>query len=151
MRTIAAATLFVVLGCASTQASAQPAVPAPPSCEALQGKWKNQLGSTLNIQSISPSGAIQGTYISPSGTGGQAYPLVGWVNSLPPQAPQDNVKVLSFTVRWGEIGSITAWTGYCRLQGGAPQITAMWHLVRPNSAYVWDHILTNTDVFTPSR
>jgi hypothetical protein len=33
---------------------------------------------------------------------------------LPSEPPQDNVVSISWSVRWGSIGSITSWSGYCR-------------------------------------
>ncbi len=41
-------------------------------------RMENQLGSTLTITAVQPSGQLSGTYISPSGTTGSVYPLVGW-------------------------------------------------------------------------
>jgi hypothetical protein len=140
---------FAVIG-AVVVLSASSAIAAP-TCDNMQGAWVNQLGSTLNIQAInSATGAITGSYISPSGGGTTTYPLAGWINSKDPVSGQNNVKVISFTVRWGTIGSITSWTGYCQTVNGAPKLTTLWHLVRPNSSFEWDHILTNTDVFTPA-
>ncbi|CAG8637374.1 4360_t:CDS:2, partial [Ambispora leptoticha] len=119
------------------------------NCTDLRGKWENQLKSTLNIQSVNQStGALTGTYISPSGGGSTEYPMVGWVNSRPkPNGTQSHVPVLAFAVRWGEIGSITAWTGYCEEKSVGPTLTTLWHLARPVSEYSWDHVLTNSDEF----
>jgi hypothetical protein len=117
----------------------------------LVGEWTNQLGSKLNIKAVDPNtGQITGTYKSPSGTGGNEFPLIGWVNYKPPIQDKDNAIVVSFSVRWGGIGSITTWAGYVKIVNSVPIITGQWFLVRPNSDYVWDHILTGQDVFKKS-
>jgi Avidin family len=127
-----------------------PASAAAPTCTSMVGSWKNQLGSTLTIKSInSTTGAVAGSYKSPSGTSGKTYPLVGWVNSAKPAPKADNVSVISLTVRWSDYGSITAWTGTCSAVNGTPTITTLWHLVSANSSFTWDHVLTNSDTFTP--
>jgi len=123
-----------------------------PNCSNLKGNWVNQLGSTLSIVTIdSTTNAITGTYQSPSGTSGQKFALSGWINHLKPKPKQDNAQVISFSVQWGTYGSITSWTGYCKEQAGKPTIKTLWHLVSSNSQYTWDHILTNSDIFTPKE
>jgi hypothetical protein len=146
-----------VLVAAILLSGATRAVAAGPTCSSMAGVWHNQLGSTLTIASVdSTSGRVEGSYVSPSGTQGQARPLLGWTNSQAPKKrcpsdakEQDNIKAISFAVHWGPYGSITSWTGYCRDEKGIPTITTVWHLVRSNSDYSWDHILTNSDTFTP--
>jgi hypothetical protein len=126
------------------------AVWAAPACNNLKGDWVNQLKSTLSITSIDAStGRIEGTYTSPSGTGGESHTLIGWVNSAPSSTGKDNVPVVSFSVQWGGYGSITSWTGYCSIRDGAPTITTLWNLTQANSKFSWDHIVSNSDLFTP--
>ncbi|AVS60822.1 autotransporter [Paracidovorax avenae] len=139
-----AACLALLGGCASMAQST-------PTCTSPVGDWKNQLGSTLSITAVSPSGQISGTYTSPSGTTGLAYPLTGWVNNPAPSSPApSNLPAFAFSVQWGSsYGSITSWTGTCDVSGGVPTITTLWNLVRTGSQYSWDHILTNSDVFVP--
>lgn len=139
------------LGLALTFAIISWSLPASAAdCSKMVGEWKNQLGSTLDIQSVDAStGKVDGRYMTATGAGGW-FPLVGWVNEKPAGIGGHHVdKVIAFTVRWDAIGSITAWTGYCEMKGTVPTITTLWHLVRPNSDYEWDHVLTNSDVFTP--
>jgi len=121
-----------------------------PSCDNVVGTWINELGSKMVIKSIDESDMIQGTYVSPSGGGSMSYPLVGWVNHSPSMRPYNNAHVISFSVRWGKIGSITAWTGTCTTKDGTPTIKTIWNLARSNSQFDWDHILTNSDTFTPA-
>ena len=125
---------------------------ASPSCEKLNGVWVNELGSTLTINKVdSSNGSISGTYQSPSGTAGQKHPLVGWTNKLNPAPNKDNVTIVSFSVNWGKYGSVTSWSGTCSTNAGTPTIKTVWNLVRSNSDFTWDHILTNSDTFTPKK
>jgi len=122
---------------------------AKPTCSNLIGDWTNELGSTLNIQSVGAGGEILGTYTSPSGTGGTPVALTGWANSLLPIPGQDHVGVVSFSVSWGAYGSVTSWSGGCSVKNAVPTIRTIWNLVRSNSSFDWDHILTGSDTFTP--
>lgn len=124
---------------------------ASPSCQNLVGKWTNQLGSTMTITSAdSATGKIEGTYRSPSGGGAQDFPLIGWTNVSAPVNNKDVVPVISFSVRWGNIYSITAWSGTCRLIGGTPTILSLWHLARSVDDFEWGHIRSGADNFTPT-
>lgn len=115
----------------------------------LLGEWTNSLKSTLTIKAIDKdTGAITGTYRSPSGTGGQEFPLTGWVNTAPAQSKKDNAVIISFSVRWGKIGSVTSWTGYYALVDSNATIVGQWNLARANSDYQWDHIVAGQDRFT---
>jgi len=117
-----------------------------PTCDNLKGTWKNELKSSLIIESIDQAtGQITGKYISPSGAGTATFPLTGWVNDSTPMPKQDHAKVISFTVRWGTIGRITSWTGVCE----SDKIFTVWNLAMPNSGYTWDHLLTGSDTFKP--
>lgn len=127
-----------------------PAMAAQPTCDSPVGTWENQLGSTMTIDSVDPNtGAIAGRYRSPSGTSGQEFPLSGWLNRAPYVEGKDNAVIISFSVRWGSIGSVTSWSGVCKEQNRTPAIQALWHLARPNTSFVWDHVLTGNDVFSP--
>ncbi len=122
-----------------------------PDCSNLVGDWKNQLGSTLSIPGADFStGKLTGTYTSPSGTSGQKYSLAGWVNQAAPASAPNVVPVLAFSVQWGNYGSITSWTGYCEVRNSVPTIVTVWNLAQPASKFRWDHILANSDLFTPA-
>ncbi len=139
-----------LLICAAMSMASTSAWAVQQSCSNPVGVWKNQLGSTLTITSVSSGGLVSGTYISPSGTQGDAYPLTGWTNTASPQSNGDHADLITFTVRWGGIGSITSWSGVCKQVNSVPTITAPWYLTRSNSQYSWDHTLAGQDVFTPS-
>lgn len=141
---------------ASAQLSAEEKLGFP-NCENLRGVWENQIGSVMDIITVDPiGGAITGRYVSPQGGGPAFRQLIGWNNGAPVNesdpcslVQNDNVKVITFTVSWGDLGSITAWTGTCRVENGIPTIHTLWHLVRPNTEFVWDHIHAGSDTFIP--
>ena len=130
--------------CASIEAK-------PPTCTHPVGRWKNERGSVLEIRNYdAATGAISGQYISNSGTTG-SDPIVGWINSAPPETKGDHTEVITFLVRWGTVGSVSAWTGTCAVNShsGLEQISALWHTARPNSEFEWQHILTGADRLDP--
>jgi hypothetical protein len=125
------------------------AIAASPSCDSMVGTWHNQLGSTLQIDSVdAASGQVAGKYQSPSGAGSTMFPLVGWINSATGSG-KDRAPIISFSVRWAQFGSVTAWVGTCQSTAGKPTIATLWHLVRGGSDFSWDHILSGADTFTP--
>jgi hypothetical protein len=141
--------------CASLQAK-------PLTCTQPVGKWKNRQQSVLEIKTYdTATGALSGEYTSRSGTSASSmpYPVVGWINSAPAESSDatkagkvDHVVVIAFAVRWGPIGSISAWTGTCAVNSqssGLEQISALWHTTRPNTGFAWDHTLTGSDRFDP--
>src|ERR1035437_4141615 len=109
---------------------------ASPTCGDVKGEWVNELGSTLTIEKVdSSTGGVSGTYQSPSGTEGEKFPLVGWTNMLKAVQGKDNVTVVSFSVNWGKLGSVTSWSGTCSTKLGTPTIKTVWNLVRSNSDF----------------
>jgi len=119
------------------------------TCESMKGEWLNPSGSVLVIENIDKTGSIKGYYLSSVGTDGQRFPLIGWANQKPYEAEKDNTVAISFSVRWGEYGSITSWTGYCKNINGVPTINTSWHLIRPVTDESYEHILTGGYPFTP--
>ncbi len=127
------------------------------NCELPVGSWQNEMGSVLVIESVNEeSGMVVGAYRSSSGTDARSFPLIGWANdavlnetSSCKDCKQNHARVFSFTVRWGEIGSITSWTGTCALINDVPAIKTVWNLARPNTNYSWDHINSGSALFTP--
>lgn len=116
------------------------------------GKWTQQMvgartgGAIIDITSFdSATGLIRGKYIPPSGpAAGKEFEVIGWVSSAPPRDKQDNVITVSFSVSLTTYGSISSETGYLKDN----KIFAMWHNVRPNTAYDWDHVTTGQDIWT---
>lgn len=141
--------------CASAEAK-------PPTCTHPVGKWQNRQKSVLEIKTYdAATGALSGEYTSRSGAsaGSTPYPVVGWKNTAPAEsgAPGNAGKgnhadVITFAVRWGTLGSVSAWTGTCAVNAqssGLEQISALWHTTRPNTGFEWDHTLTGSDRFDP--
>lgn len=122
--------------------------------ENLVGVWKNDIDSVMRIKKIealknTPDGLIfSGSYVSPSGTDSQQNQMFGTANYSKPKADKkDNALVLTFNVNWGKFGSVTAWTGTCRIKDGKPFINTVWNLARPNTDYHWDHVFTGYNYF----
>jgi hypothetical protein len=130
----------------------------PPTCAQPLGKWHDEVKSVIEIKAYdTATGAISGQYISRSGAG--SWPMVGWINPAPaaPSAPggrpgaNNHADVFTLAVRWGDRGSVTAWTGTCTVnsKSGLAQIATLWHTARPNTGFEWDHTLTGSEVFLP--
>ena len=122
-----------------------------PLAEKFIGKWKQEMigartgGAIINITAVDSAGRISGKYTPPSGpAGGKEFDVIGWISSAAAQEKADNVITVSFTVSLSTYGSISSETGYLRDN----KIFAMWHNVRPNTAYDWAHIATGEDVWT---
>ena len=128
----------------------QSATANQPTCSNMVGTWVNQVKSTLTIKSVDPhTGKMSGDYISAEGTKGQTYEVSGWVNNQLSGKKKDSVHPIAFSVNWGDYGSIASWSGYCYLKDEMPTIQTVWHLTKADSNYRWDHISTNSDIFTP--
>lgn len=118
----------------------------------LVGKWTQHTagikeGATLTIVSVDPAtGLLKGKWVPPTGpAAGKEFDVVGWASWAPPVSPDfDNVVVVSFSVSLTTYGSLTGFTGFLR----DGQIITVWHNIRPNSRYVWDHVVANQDIFT---
>src|SRR5437868_1355202 len=132
-----------------------PLAAAPPDkavLDNLVGKWVQEMvgartgAAIIRVTAVDPAtGRITGKYIPPSGPAeGKEFDVVGWISSAPAQEKADNVITISFTVSLSTYGSISSETGYLRDN----KIFAMWHNVRPNTAYDWAHIATGEDVWT---
>ncbi|WP_175965119.1 avidin/streptavidin family protein [Burkholderia sp. BCC0322] len=145
---------LAILGTLTSPSWAETAL-SPPTCQNPIGSWRNELGSTMKIGAVSGTGAIQGTYISPSGTTGQTFSLSGWYYAAPPSnSGLDQVTLLTFSVNWNNssasYNSITTWSGLCRVTNGTPTITALYYYANAFAQFSWKHTNVGQDVFTPS-
>ncbi|WP_197422766.1 avidin/streptavidin family protein [Burkholderia sp. ABCPW 14] len=125
-----------------------------PNCQNPTGSWLNELGSTMQIASVTGTGAITGTYISPSGTTGQTFSLSGWFYAAPPaNNGLDQVTLVTFSVNWNNAAarynSITTWSGLCRITNNVPTITALYYYSNAFAQYSWKHINVGQDIFQP--
>lgn len=121
----------------------------PPTCAQPTGKWNDEVKSVIEITTYdTASGALSGRYVARSGAG--AWPMFGWINPAPADkaGKDDHADVFSLMVRWGERGSVTAWTGTCTVNSmsGRAQISTLWHTTRPNTGFDWDHTLTGSEI-----
>ncbi len=117
-------------------------------CDHLEGLWSNDLGSLLVIDSVSSDYRILGEYRSSTGVDGRVFPLQGWINQTD-DYPDDEVRAISFSVRWEGYSSITSWTGYCDLDKDGVYIKTLWHLIRPEEDIPWERVLSNSSTFRP--
>ncbi len=125
-------------------------VMAHASCDTLAGRWVNARGSVIVLENTdAQTGRFKGDFLSEASIeNGAIFAIAGWVNSSQATSVRpDVVQSLSFTVRWGTTGSITAWTGFCRKTDKGAEIATLWHLVRSNSENDFDHIHSGSDVF----
>lgn len=98
--------------------------------------YRNQAGSAMTLQ-ISDKGEITGSYRTALGCGvGVDRPLIGW----------ENGKAITFTVDFGECGSLTSWVGHIQ-EGG--DIVTIWTLARGNED--WDAKMTGASTFKPVK
>lgn len=154
-------TFSALLGMALLNVCANAAA-KPPTCTQPVGKWKNRQNSVLEIKTYdTATGALSGEYTSHSGASASPMPyqVVGWTNSAPAESSAPgkpgkgyHAEVITFAVRWGTIGGISAWTGTCAVNSqssGFEQIYVLWHTTRPDSGFEWDHTLTGSDRFDP--
>ncbi|WP_299001905.1 avidin/streptavidin family protein [uncultured Shewanella sp.] len=135
--------VFIVLSTSSFLTHA-----AKPNCDNLIGDWISDSQSTLTFSTIGKEGQLTGHYI-PYQFAEKPAPLIGWSNTSRPKKDHDNVKVVSFSVNWTKHGAITSWSGTCSIEKGIPVIKAIANLARANSSFSWDHIITDSNRYTP--
>jgi hypothetical protein len=108
----------------------------------LKGRWVNELGSTMEVQSISGN-SFSGIYRS---------------KVSDTKAPVDGVlsgtiakDTIGFVVNWEPtFESVTSWSGkVLATQTGTPYIYTLWQLSRgvPNAADWWQSFLAGSDTF----
>jgi hypothetical protein len=109
----------------------------------FNGKWRNDLNSEMDLI-VDMAGSVTGTYRTGVGSPGPTkdFDLVGFASG----------DLLSFTVNFGEFGSLTSWAGQHTIVGGAERIKTMWLLARnvedssePTS--LWGAVLAGADTF----
>jgi len=106
------------------------------------GRWKNQMGSEMDLK-VSGND-VTGTYTSASSAGGG--PITG---TLKGYVAGD---LISFIVLWPG-GSMTAWTGQLVDDEDVPRIKTLWHLVTdiPDAqepTRLWTSTFAGADEFT---
>lgn len=106
---------------------------------ALNGVWRNQLGTVLRLRS-SAGGRLEGWLESPVGGAEGAHPLTGFSES------GGQGEVLGFVVAFEETRSVTSWSGRRRATDGT--ISAVWILSEQSEvANEWQATRIGYDTF----
>lgn len=123
--------------------SIQVAKDAPVPSVDFSGKWRNDLRSEMDLK-VDPAGSVTGKYRTGVGnpTPSEEFDLVGFASG----------DLLTFTVNFGEYGSLTSWAGQHTVVSGAEQVKTMWILARnvedaEEPAKLWGAVLTGSDTF----
>ncbi len=118
-------------------------VGAPVPTVNFNGVWRNELASEMDLQ-VDAAGMVAGVYRTGVGspTPAEEFDLTGFASG----------DLLSFTVNFGQYGSLTSWCGQHTLIGGGERIKTMWLLARNVSdpdepANLWGAVLTGADTF----
>lgn len=114
----------------------------------ILGDWYNQRGSILHISRIAPNGRVNGHYESPKGTKGERFSLDGVINYATPTTRSRHDIVISFTVNWGDYGSITSWVGFFEKKGNIIHLKTRWHLATTLRFNGGENISSAIDIFT---
>ncbi|MBY0337401.1 MAG: avidin/streptavidin family protein [Acetobacteraceae bacterium] len=107
----------------------------------FSGRWRNELGSTMEL--AVQGGSITGTYTSAVSSGGG--PVTGAL------AGHVNGDLIAFTVRW-PAPAITAWVGQLVVAGGAEAIETLWQMTTnvadaEEPTKLWQSVLAGADRF----
>lgn len=107
----------------------------------FSGRWRNQLGSTMEL-TVNGSG-LTGEYTSAvSGGGGSIIgTLSGYING----------DLIAFVVNWPS-AAITAWTGQLTSEGGRDVIKTLWQMTtnvadEDEETGLWASIYAGSDQF----
>lgn len=109
----------------------------------FNGIWRNELNSEMKL-SVDAQGNVTGKYKTGVGSPGptEEFNLVGFASG----------DLLSFTVNFGQYGSLTSWAGQHTVENGKEAIKSLWLLARnvkdPNEPNeLWGAVLTGYDNF----
>lgn len=113
------------------------------SASTLAGRWRNRLGSTMEI-TVDSDHHVHGTFHLNGGGAGPAstFRIVGFAEG----------DALSFCVDFGNRGSVAAWSGHHLADSDGERLVTLWHLARPvrdphTEADVWAALLAGGDHF----
>ncbi|XP_041118791.1 avidin-like [Polyodon spathula] len=111
----------------------------------LKGKWKNQLGSTMNISKGQNNGNFTGSYLTKvtreKNVEIKISPISGVVhNSSEP--------IFAFLVKWSFSDSITSFIGQCFDDDKGERLETIWLLrAKASSSENWAATRVGSDVF----
>ncbi len=128
MKIISSITLLLVAATLTVQATQ-----AAQADESDSLWYQNAAGSRMELI-FSDTGGLSGTYVSALGCAKDTpAPLIGWSNG----------KAITFTVNFGDCGSITSWAGHVNDDG---TIDTIWTLSRGETSE-WNTLLTGSAHF----
>lgn len=117
---------------------------APPPNVNFNGRWVNELGSSMRL-TVTATGEVTGIYKTAVGspTQDEEFRLVGFASD----------DLISFTVDFGNYGSLTGWVGQHTDDGQGAIIKTMWLLAEnvpdpEEAAKLWGSVLTGYNNFT---
>lgn len=118
---------------------------APSALVDFNGRWVNELGSTMRLQ-IEPNASVTGSYISAVSETGTPTPEMRLAGTVAGD-------LICFTVNWGEC--ITAWVGHGIIDQGAARIVTLWQMVlavpdETAPGQQWKTVMAGADVFRPT-
>ncbi|HET6916171.1 MAG TPA: avidin/streptavidin family protein [Acidimicrobiales bacterium] len=109
----------------------------------IVGTWRNQLGSTLNIE-VDGEGRLRGSFQPAVGStpSRRSYPLTGYFDPH----PFGRATVVGFVVDWTDSHSVTVWSGLFEEDEGT--ITATWLMTSETESFGdWNSRMLGHDVF----
>jgi avidin family protein len=114
----------------------------------LDGRWYNELGSSMVLHLGSDGRSLTGTYHSAVGQAVEQYDFVGRLDSDPRASTG-----LGWTVSWENeklnAHSVTTWSGQYRVVDGDEFIATTWLLTREGTADdEWESTLVGKDLFS---
>lgn len=117
------------------------ATPTATAAAPLSGRWRNRLGSEMELQ-VSGDRLV-GTYHTAVGSPRReaSFELAGYAIG----------DALAFCVDFRPHGSVGSWTGHRTLDDDGERLMALWHLAgpvdRPREADLWRGTLSGADEF----
>lgn len=115
------------------------------SPSAISGRWRNSLGSTMDL-TVESDHHLHGTFhtsVGVSESDAPAFRLVGFAEG----------DAVSFCVDFGQRGSVASWAGHHTTDERGEHLVTLWHLARPvedphDERDVWAALLAGGDHFT---
>jgi hypothetical protein len=104
----------------------------------FSGRWRNELGSTMQLKVRRSQ--VSGWYKTATSSGGgplPRHPLSGYVDG----------NLIAFAVNWKEKAAITAWVGQLTDKHTLFTLWQMTMQVSDPSKEVWESILAGSDTF----
>jgi hypothetical protein len=109
----------------------------------IVGRWRNQLGSTLELQ-VGPDDAVTGTFRAAVGTvhAERDYHVSGYALG----------NAVAFCVDFRPHGSVATWTGHHVEDGRGERLVTLWHLAQPvdephGGTELWRGVVAGADEF----